>query len=131
MLRTYRLTSTTTSGGAGAAGLALTTVVSRGTIVGVRWNGIVSGGTADGYYRVELALNNPTVSFASTLSGAPSESLLGRVFMASDGTVTVSENGYYPMKIPVVPGNTLAINQDQSGTAANAVWFGFDVLVEE
>jgi hypothetical protein len=133
MLRTYRLTSTTTSGGAGAAGVSLTTVLAKGRIVGVRWNYIVNAGAGDGSYRVELALNNPTLSYASAASGAPSESLVSRIFAVIDNTspVNVCENGYHPTNIPIVPGNTLCINQDQSGTAATSCWFGFDVLVEE
>lgn len=131
MLRTYRLTSTTTSGGAGAAGLALTTVIAKGRIVGVRWSYALLGAAGDGQYRIECALNNPTLSNASTATGAPSEQLIGRFFSAVESNNNASENGYFPLNVPVVPGNTLCINQDQSGTAASNVWFGFDVLVEE
>ena len=131
MIRTYRLTSSNTGGGAGAAGVALTTILAKGRIVGVKRMARAYGGAGDGYYEVECALNNPTLSYASSATGAPSEALVDRFAIACENATGSFDNGYSPADIPVVPGNTLCINQNQSGTAAASVVFGFDVLVKE
>lgn len=130
-IRTYRLTSTNTGGGAGASGISLTSIIARGTIVGIAYALRGQGGAADGFYGVEVALNNPTTPYTETTTAAPSEFLLCRCMFALDTGDAEYANGYMPFNRAVVPGNTLCINQTQSGTAAVGVAFGFDVFVNE
>ena len=130
-LRIYRLTSTSTSGGAGAVGIALTTIVARGTIVGVAFSSIMEGGAGVGRYMIECAINNNALSNAETASGAPSEQMLARYALCVGNALAGQANGFIPMNRKVDQGNTICINQNQGGTPASVHRGGFDVLVME
>jgi len=131
-LRIYRLTSTNTGGGAGAVGIATTTMVSSGTIVGITVGSEYrADAAANGVIIAELALNNTSLTNAVSASGAPSEQLLTRCFSAAAANATSQVNFFVPMRRKVQQGNQICINQTQAGTAPSRFYAGFDVLVEE
>lgn len=127
-VRTYRLTSASTTA---AVGQATTTVIRKGTIVGIRCSFRGQGGAGDGSYGVEVALNNSAQSQAETTTQAISEQIVTRCFYGTDAGLTTFDNSYVPALIPIDQGNILCINLQQSGTAATSVLFGFDVIVKE
>lgn len=127
-VRTYRLTSASTTA---AVGQASTTVIRKGTIVGIRASFRGQGGAADGFYGVEVALNNSAQSQAETTTQAVSEQIITRCFYSTDAGLASFDNSFVPAMLPIEQGNIICINLQQSGTAASSVLFGFDVIVKE
>lgn len=128
MLRIYRVVTTNTASG---VGLGSNTVVAKGKIVGVRFSAAGVGGAGGGLYFTELAFNN-TATNNATISGAPSEQIIGTAYITFTTTTPNQINGFFPFNRPVQPGNILCINQTLSGTAASAYYVVcYDVLVEE
>lgn len=127
-VRTYRLTSTATTGTVGGQS---TTVIANGKIIGVSVTACAIGGAGTGSMQFEIALNNTTVSNANSASGAPSEQLITRVLVSYHATASGQQGFFVPLNIPVRQGNILCINSTFTGTAPTVVFVGFDAQVME
>jgi len=128
-IRIYRLTGT---GLATATGVASTTVLQKGTIVGVAICGLFTVGAGSGRMSSELALNNTSNGNAETATGAPTENIVCRATQgAFAGAASAPVALYVPMDKPVSVGNVLCINQILTGNAPGTFMVGFDVFVKE
>lgn len=127
-IRTYRLATTSAVSG---TGIATTTVVANGTIIGFAVSITGTGGAAIGHYMNEVALNQTSIN-NGPVSGAPSEALLGKWGFSFNITTANFLNVYQPMSRKITAGNLLCINQSLiAGTAATVCSQCIDVFVQE
>jgi len=106
-------------------------VIANGRIVGLVASIAIIGAAGTATCTAEVALNNTTTSNALTVSGAPSEQLVGRLTVGCGNASAGNNQSMQALNINVRQGNILCINTSITGTAPAVTIQAFDVLVME
>lgn len=123
----YQIASATTGT---ATGQGIQNILRDGRIVGVVFRFRATGGGGNGFYAVELGIN----SFANASAETGSINRLTTAAAATFHCPNASPNAqnlFIPTNWPVRTGDSIAMNQLQTGTAAASMAVMTDVYVEE
>lgn len=123
----YQVVSASTGTSTGQGILQL---VRDGRLVGMTFRWRATGGAGSGFYSAELGINSSSNAIAET--GNPNRLLTpGAVTFTTPNGNPVAGNQFIPTNWPVRAGDSIALNQVQTGTAAASMAVIIDAFVEE